>query len=133
MQHFLENGVRFQCQGCGKCCTGEPGTVYLDLQEIRDIAAYLNIVEKDFIREYTYIYEHSYCLWEFQDGSCVFYRSGCEIYEIRPNQCRTYPFWFKNIRNEHNWQEVIRECPGIGTGTLYSWDTIREIAQSSVL
>ena len=44
--------------------------------------------------------------------NCVFYTAGvgCGIYDARPIQCRTYPFWdyFKT-----NTEELIKECPGI--------------------
>ena len=45
--------------------------------------------------------------------ACVFFdfeKKGCKIYEARPTQCRTFPFWeyFKN-----NQEELEAECPGI--------------------
>ena len=45
--------------------------------------------------------------------ACVFFdlnKKQCSIYDVRPTQCRTFPFWeyFKN-----NIEEVKEECPAI--------------------
>lgn len=133
MQDILEQGIRFQCLGCGNCCTGEPGVLYLTLKEISGIASYLNISPNVFIDKYTYIYKNNYCLCELRDGSCVFYQNTCLIYRYRPNQCRTFPFWWKNIHNPDNWRQSLQECPGIGKGPFYSQERIPEIASNSIL
>lgn len=43
---------------------------------------------------------------------CFFDRieCGCTIYETRPEQCRTFPFW---ERFKEDYQELLQECPGI--------------------
>ena len=47
---------------------------------------------------------------------CVFLRDGvrCEVYEARPIQCRTFPFWPRNLKTPEAWHEAARECEGIG-------------------
>jgi len=61
---------------------------------------------------------HRYSIIEKQlgieDYACIFFDENlkrCSIYEARPNQCRTFPFWeqFKCSAKE----EVAKECPGI--------------------
>lgn len=32
-----------------------------------------------------------------KDGVCPFYKNGCTIYDIRPNDCRLYPYDLKQI------------------------------------
>ena len=43
----------------------------------------------------------------------------CSVYESRPAQCKSYPFWPENLRSERSWKRTIEECPG-----LYSEDAI---------
>ncbi len=66
------------------------------------------------------------------DGRCLFYDDGCSIYPVRPDQCKTYPFWFENLRSVKKWRRLSRECPGIGCGPLYSKDKILKIVQSTM-
>ena len=35
-----------------------------------------------------------------KNGVCWFYNKGCSIYEIRPNDCRLYPYDLKNINGK---------------------------------
>ena len=47
--------------------------------------------------------------------ACTFFnleKKQCSIYDVRPVQCRTFPFWefFKE-----NIEEVYAECPAIKT------------------
>jgi hypothetical protein len=50
---------------------------------------------------------------------CVFWgEGGCEVYENRPIQCSSYPFWASILESEEAWLEEARSCPGIGKGEL---------------
>lgn len=132
MKYFFEHGLRFQCQRCGKCCTGEPGTVYVAQDEIVSIAEFLNIKVAQVKKDYLYPFRDSYSIKELMDGSCVFYKNnGCLIYSVRPRQCKTYPFWLKNLRNQNKWLEVAKECPGVGKGRVYSLEEILRIIDIS--
>jgi Fe-S-cluster containining protein len=51
---------------------------------------------------------------------CVFWRDGCTVYEARPLQCRTYPFWSELLASEEVWRETAEGCPGIGGGAWHS-------------
>ena len=35
---WYHEGLRFECTGCGDCCTGAPGYVWLTEEEIRALA-----------------------------------------------------------------------------------------------
>lgn len=129
----IRGPVRFACQGCGRCCTGEPGTVYVTPGEAADIAAYLDMALADLKRRHLYPFRDGYSIREDDQGNCLFYSGGCRIYPVRPAQCSTYPFWRKNLASPRAWMEVERECPGIGQGPLYSEETIRDILRSSPL
>ena len=46
------------------------------------------------------------------------------MYEVRPVQCSTWPFWSENMRREQ-WEGPLTElCPGVGQGALHSRDQI---------
>ena len=53
------------------------------------------------------------------DHDCVFLergddgRAGCSIYDARPTQCRTWPFWPENLRSRSAWRQAAKDCPGI--------------------
>ena len=72
--------------------------------------------EEDFRKAYLEKRGYKYSLKERVVGmshDCIFFdreKGGCSVYEARPKQCRTFPFWdyFK-----HRVDELKRECPGI--------------------
>ncbi len=105
------------CESCGgKCCTGESGYIYLSSGEITDIARLLKLDTEIFSDKYLYKHKGRYSIKErvVEDSfDCIFYDrniNGCSIYEARPTQCRTFPFWdyFK-----HRVDILKLECPGI--------------------
>lgn len=125
--YFFDNGIRFECRQCGKCCTGAPGTIYVGKDEIDKIAEFLQIPVSRFIDKYLYPYKDNHSIFEDNQGCCLFYKDGCRIYPVRPVQCKTYPFWFENLRSETRWRKVEKECPGIGKGNLFPKEKILEI------
>ncbi|MCH7752933.1 MAG: YkgJ family cysteine cluster protein, partial [Planctomycetes bacterium] len=40
-QPWYQDGLRFKCTGCGNCCTGSPGYVWVNQAEINALAAHL--------------------------------------------------------------------------------------------
>ena len=95
--------------------------------EIKTMADYMHQSVADFTAEFLYPFKDSYSIKEDDQGRCRFFNDGCTLYPIRPLQCRTFPFWFANMRSEQRWQRIARQCPGIGTGRLYSRAQILEI------
>jgi Fe-S-cluster containining protein len=122
--YFFDAGIRFECQRCGACCCGSPGTVYVSAGEMVAIAGLLGCSVEALIEGYLSPLRDSFTIREHPDGRCLFYENGCTIYTVRPKQCRTFPFWFGNLRSEPRWNAVARECPGIGTGRLFYKDEI---------
>ena len=105
------------CATCqGRCCTGESGYIYVTKTEIENIANFLDLSVEDFIKDYLFKKGYKYSIKEFKFGEsyeCVFYNrelNGCNIYDVRPKQCKTFPFWdyFKTRVDD-----VKKECPGI--------------------
>jgi len=130
--YFFDKGIFFECRRCGACCTGEPGIIYVDNGDVLRIARHLGLPATRFIKAHLYPFGDSYTIREDSEGRCLLYEDGCTVYPVRPNQCRTYPFWFENLRSQKKWRRVSRECPGIGSGLLYSKSQILEIVRSNM-
>ncbi len=126
---WYEDGLQFECQHCGICCSGSPGRVWINDDEIKQIAAYLQKEEDRFRERYTYKVEgRGRCLMDRANHDCIFYnrKEGCVIYQYRPRQCRTWPFWRWNLETEERWRYADMDCSGIGKGTLHSADEIAD-------
>jgi uncharacterized protein len=124
---WYENGLRFECTQCGDCCTGAPGYVWVNGEEIRSIAALLHMEVDAFEDKYVRKVGIRKSLVEFPDGACVFFNTDtrkCGVYEARPRQCRTWPFWDSNLANPESWQHTCEVCPGSGKGKLYQLEHI---------
>lgn len=122
---FYDKGLRFECQRCMYCCSAEPGYVYLTEKDIKAASSYLKISEEEFIERYCRLVDFgTYSLVSLQerpDYDCIFLTPhGCSIYEARPSQCRTYPFWENVLASEETWENEGKSCPGIGKGTVIS-------------
>ena len=115
-------GLRFSCTQCGDCCIGEPGYVWVNGDEIAQLAQALALEPEHFRQLYVKRVGDAYSLRERSDGSCVLFQSGtgCTVYPVRPRQCRSWPFWESNLQSEKTWRETCAFCPGAGEGRLYS-------------
>lgn len=131
--HFFDEGLCFECQQCGACCTGAPGTIYVSGEEIDAIAQYLEITVAAALADFLYPYKNSFSIREDAAGNCFFYKGGCTIYTVRPLQCRSFPFWFENVRTRANWQAMSRQCPGIGRGRRYTREEIMALARKTTM
>ncbi len=132
---FYDKGLQFECTGCGRCCTGAPGFVYLSEEDIVNISNFLKMDKMEFVKKYTFTVkifgENRISLKEKSNYDCIFYRDRrCLIYPARPYQCRSFPFWKNNLKDKEAWLKLGRECPGIGRGRVYSRDEIEKIAYS---
>lgn len=117
----LAGGVRFSCTECGDCCTGAPGKVRVTDEEISAISEFRKQSESDFRRSEIRVLHGEMLLKERKNGDCAFYENNrCQIHPVKPSQCRSYPFWFKNVRSEESWARTCKACPGIGQGRFYA-------------
>lgn len=132
-QPWYGDGLRFKCTGCGNCCTGSPGYVWVNQAEIDALADYLGMKPDDFEKKYVRRIGVRRSLKELprRNYDCVFLDSQtrkCTVYEHRPRQCRTWPFWKSNIATPEAWQHTCELCPGSGHGKLYPLETIQQQA-----
>jgi Fe-S-cluster containining protein len=124
---FWSEGIRFQCQGTGRCCVsrGGYGYVYLNLEDRRRFAKYFKISTAAFTKKFCTKTDGWFHLKDFTNACQFLKGTSCKVYRARPNQCRTWPFWPENM-NARTWsKEVKTYCPGIGKGRLYSPKEIR--------
>jgi hypothetical protein len=129
---WFHGGLRFACTRCGACCTGAPGTVRVDEDEARALARHLGLDELGFRARYTRRLEDgATSLVETAEGACVFWSrsAGCTVYPARPTQCRTWPFWRRNLASPAHWTLAARACPGIGRGERHEAATIARAAE----
>jgi len=104
------------CKECeGNCCIGESGYIWVTNEEIEKIANFLKIDKNIFINRFLIKVGYKYSIKEkpYKDGyACLFFENGCKIYPVRPNQCRTFPFW-DYFKDSKHYEKLKRECPGV--------------------
>lgn len=112
---WYKDGLRFECTGCGKCCTGSPGYVWITPEEIEKIADHLNLSLSDFSKRYLRVVNGNYALKErIVTYDCVFLDGKqCSIYSLRPKQCKTFPWWVQNLQTPEDWELAAKRCEGI--------------------
>ena len=134
MECHYKDGLRFSCTRCRYCCGVEPGYVFLTEEDVLRLSGHFTISVEAFIETYcrkvpvggiSYI-----SLLEKENNDCIFLESfGCGVYESRPLQCRTYPFWATIVETGESWAAEAASCPGIGKGRLYSREEIEELVR----
>jgi hypothetical protein len=120
-------GLRFECVGCGACCGGEEGNVWVTDADIERMAPATGMPAEEFRREYVKDVGTRKSLRERPNGECVMYENGCRVYEARPEQCASWPFWLGNLESEEKWRAIAARCPGMGRGRLYSREEIAQL------
>ena len=126
---FYASGLRFSCKRCSACCRYDSGFVFLSQKDLEKLAAEQKLDESGFVK--------TYCRWvmdwqgkevlslkEKANKDCIFWDSGCTVYEKRPLQCRTFPFWQSITASVKAWEIAASGCPGMNSGELH---TCREI------
>ncbi len=129
-------GLHFECQQCGNCCGGVPGYVWVTSQEIEAMAKFLKMSVEDFGKRYLRRVHSDISLIELPNYDCVFLQRteqgiGCAIYPVRPQQCRTWPFWKMNLTGSSSFLNKTRRCPGINRGRLYTREEIEAVQNKS--
>ncbi len=128
-QPWYRDGLRFQCSQCGDCCTGSAGYVWVNKDEIANMAALLDVDVETFEKKHVRLVGIRKSLIEYANGDCVFFDNvtrKCKVYHARPRQCRTWPFWDSNVRTPEAWAQTCVECPGSGQGKLHQLGIIEK-------
>lgn len=143
-REWYADGLRFTCTQCGNCCTGPTGYVWFDDGELAAMAKFAGLSEQEFVRRHTRRINGRLSLNErkTQHGyDCVFLqrndsgKAGCSIYSVRPQQCRTWPFWPENLTSKRAYLKAGERCPGMqqgleGKGNFVPVELIRIVRDS---
>jgi uncharacterized protein len=145
------DGLSFTCTQCGNCCTGGPGYVWITRKEIRRLAEFLGLSPEEVVERYCRKVGGRFSLNERRLGpqrnDCIFLkevpaephngdqvvqsRRICEIYPVRPLQCRTWPFWKENLATRRAWDHAARRCPGMNSGPVRSVEQIEQLRDAT--
>jgi hypothetical protein len=124
-------GLAFECAQCGRCCAGpQEGYVWVSQGQIRAIHEFLGLTESRMMEQYVRRVGARDSLRERPgNNDCVFLADGpagcrCAIYPVRPTQCRTWPFWSRNLASPQAWSYTAMRCPGINHGKLFAFNQI---------
>ena len=130
-RRWYENGIRFECSKCGKCCVshGDYQYVYLGKSDVEAIASYLNLAVDEFFWKHCKAEDGWICLRQNRDRCRFLGRHGCQIYPVRPGQCTSWPFWTENLVYETWFSKVVPACEGVGRGRLITAEKIDKIAK----
>lgn len=105
------------------------GFVYLTEDDLRRAAAFLGMTAERFEAEFIIRYPKLIRLRKPLDSQCHFLtKDGCSIHQVKPTQCRLYPFWPELVETGNAWREEAKSCPGIGKGDLVQIGTALETA-----
>jgi Fe-S-cluster containining protein len=141
---WYEDGLSFQCTTCGNCCTGGPGFVWLSDVEVDRFAEHLKMEKVAFLKKYCRLIGGRVSLKERKnfrnEYDCVFLKEidideagkirkqrVCTAYEVRPLQCRTWPFWDGNLASKKAWKEAGVRCPGMNKGRAFTREQIEAL------
>lgn len=130
-QPWYKDGLNFRCTGCGNCCTGAPGVVWVNEEELRAIADFLGKTIGEVRLMHTRVMGNRVSLTEYANGDCVYFDGAtrrCTIYPVRPPQCRSWPFWNSNLESPETWKLTQKDCPGAGSGDFVSLEEIERRA-----
>jgi Fe-S-cluster containining protein len=126
---FYADGLKFSCTRCSTCCRRESGFVYLSENDLSRLANKFGMDYNAFVK--------TWCRWvqftqdrerlslkEKSNFDCIFWNTECTVYNARPLQCRTFPFWDNVICSPQAWNATGENCPGINSGKLHSREEI---------
>ena len=130
---FYVDGLQFSCIRCSSCCRQESGFVFLSENDLLRLQNALSLVRSQFIGIYCrWVASGSIKLLSLKEKSnydCIFWKDACSVYEARPLQCRSFPFWESVVSSVCTWEAMAISCPGMGKGRLYSACEIDEWIQ----
>jgi Fe-S-cluster containining protein len=105
----------FSCQRSGNCCRVGTGHVWIETDDVASYAALTGTSAKAFLDLNVVQVGERLSLRERADGRCILLdgHNRCSIYEQRPQQCRSFPYWPELLQDAHALHRAAQYCPGI--------------------
>jgi Fe-S-cluster containining protein len=106
----------FTCQRSGNCCAIPSGVVRVSVGDVEALAAHLGLSVAA-VRS-RFVAPSGDRLKDGLGTRCVFLAEGrrgatCTVYPVRPERCRTWPYWPELIGAGERLAAAMRLCPGI--------------------
>jgi len=135
---FYGSGLQFECTRCSECCRHTPGYVFLSEKDLETLTRATGMERQDFLRaccrQVSFGVARRVSLKEKANLDCIFWENGgCSVYEARPLQCRSFPFWSACVSSAEEWELHARQCPGMGKGALHSKSEIEHWLKQRLL
>lgn len=124
---WYADGIQFSCQGSGRCCVshGEYGSVYVTAKDRKKIADFLGVSAREFTANQCEKIDGVFRIKDGPHSACQFLKDKrCSIYEVRPTQCKTWPFWPETMSPKAWNRDVVKFCPGVGKGKIWTQEEI---------
>lgn len=139
MKRWFDSSVAFACTACGKCCKSRNTRVFVNPSEVEELATAKSVPVPEFLRKFTdtLIDSNGRSLVTLKGHpkkpQCIFLEgNACTVYNVRPTQCRTYPFWPQHMIGAAEWRAEAVNCEGIvlsGTGVTVKDEDIIDAAE----
>ena len=126
---FYAEGLKFSCKRCSSCCRYDSGYVFISENDLKRLLSALRMDRDSFLK--------TYCRWvqnwngdevvslkEKSNKDCILWDDGCKVYEARPLQCVSFPFWETIVSSKEAWEIAAASCPGMNVGVLHSKEEI---------
>ena len=128
-ERFYKNGLYFECNQCHACCRRDPGYVFLTEEDLNRLNTGLHMDRDAFLKTYCRVVPmgevNRISLIEKENFDCIFWEEGgCRVYEDRPFQCQSFPFWPAYLDSLESWKNLENDCPGVNRGRFHSEEEI---------
>lgn len=97
--------------------------VYLYDDDAERLALELGLELDEFLERYAFVDELGWTRLKMDSDACTFFNrenNSCSVYEARPLQCRTFPFWDSMLTGNPgrlSWRSsASKMCEGVGQG-----------------
>ena len=88
------------------------GHVYVTTKDRLLLAEHFGLTETQFRKHYCGKRHGEYHLKDPEHDCCFLKDKSCSVYDFRPTQCRTWPFWPENMHNGKLKANFASHCQG---------------------